>query len=248
MTTSPDRPWILGLDLAWRAHNPSGAVALRWRADGVLHAVHAATLGSDEAILQWIDRIVPEGPALIAIDAPLIAPNGPGTARPVDRLVSSRFGRFDAGAYPANREVAARPVGLARRLSDVGWSLDPAHAVGTGRCAIEVYPHAATVGLFGLDRIVKYKKGSATERRQGLERLQGLLLRYLPMLDPPIEPPAWVDVSTLRGRMRKALEDRLDAWVCAAMAAVFLARRDECEVLGDVTHGYIVVPRLPVPV
>lgn len=117
---------ILGLDLAWRAHNPSGAVALQVGRDGRLGLCAEATLGTDDEILQWIAVQARGGPCLLGIDGPLVAPNGPGTSRAADRCVTQRFGRFHAGAYPANREVARRATGLARRLRDLGWSLDPA--------------------------------------------------------------------------------------------------------------------------
>ena len=54
----------------------------------------------------------------VAIDAPLVVPNATGQ-RPVDRLVTRQYGRFHAGAYPANRRLlgdkirAAQLVGVA---------------------------------------------------------------------------------------------------------------------------------------
>ena len=242
-----DGPVFLGLDLAWGERNPSGAIALRDRGDGTLSPIAAAqTLTSDDTILQWLDEHAPHGPAVLAIDAPLIAPNAPGTCRPCDRRVTGMFGKYHAGAYPANREVAARAIGLARRLTDAGWSLDPAQCTSGERCAIEVYPHPATIGLFGLDRIVKYKKGRAQQRRQGLGELLDLLRRELPTLQPRISAPPHVDVDKLTGRRHRDFEDQLDAWICAAMAAVFHARPQDCDVIGDLATGYIVVPKLPV--
>lgn len=92
---------------------------------------------------------------------------------------------------------------------------------------------------------MKYKKGSVAQRRQGLDEYQSLLQRELPRLDPPLPPPAPTDVTALRGRALKALEDRLDALVCAAMAAVLAANPGACEILGTLAEGYVVVPRLP---
>jgi len=52
-------------------------------------------------------------------------------------------------------------------------------------------------------------------------------------------------VDALRGASLKALEDRLDALMCAAMVAYFRARPDQCWIVGDVATGYILVPTPP---
>ena len=234
---------LIGLDLAWGESNPSGAVRLERAGDGVLVAAEHVCLGGDDELLTWLDARVGAGPALVAVDAPLVAPNPGGTARRCDRLVSRRFARFDAGVYPANRERCPRPLRLAAELVARGWTLDPWKGrKGRWRCALEVFPHAAAVGLLGLDRIVKYKKGPVAARRAGLARLQELLHERLPRLDPPLRPFAREQVPALRGRALKSLEDRLDALLCAAMAARWLERPWSCEVIGDPAGGYILVP------
>lgn len=234
---------LIGLDLAWGERNPSGAVRLGQADDGVLSVDEHLTLGGDEELLAWLDERVGSGPALVAVDAPLVAPNPGGTARRCDRLVSRRFARFDAGVYPANRERCARPLRLASALLARGWTLDPWKGrKGGWRCALEVFPHAAAVRLLGLDRIVKYKKGPVAARRAGLARLQGLLHERLPRVDPPVRPFAREDVPALRGGALKGLEDRLDAVLCAAVAARWRERPWTCEVIGDPAGGYILVP------
>jgi predicted RNase H-like nuclease len=254
--------FLFGLDLAWGARNPSGAVVLRPEAGGY-RANDPETLGGDRAIIDWVTR-ESSGSALavLAIDAPLFAPNAPGTSRSADITTSKLYGRFNASVYPANRERCARPIALATELLRHGWTLCPfalrdevatAHSSGrqpSGRFAIEVYPHAACVGLFGLPR----KKGSIASRRSGLTDLQSLLHERMPMFDegvaPPIDPFAHADISSLRGRALKAHEDRLDALLCAAMAAAFVHAPDRCVIAGantpaDVCNGYIVVPIPP---
>lgn len=134
---------------------------------------------------------------------------------------------------------------LAGRLAASGWSLDPGHATAPSRRrAIEVYPHVATVGLLGLERTIKYKKGRIDARRAGLASLQARLHAALPTLDPALEPFCAEAVTALRGRALKDLEDRLDALVCAAMALRFALRPDRIEVIGDAAAGYVVVPRV----
>ncbi len=247
---------FLGLDLAWSARNTTGAVALRQagppgRSRANLDASPTSALLSDDEIVEWVqqqmDAAPPDTRTLIGIDAPLIAPNPPGTGRPADRQVTRLYGRFHAGCYPANRERCARPIALARRLVEHGFSLDPSDvAAGHPRVALEVYPHAATVGLFGLARIPKYKKGRVAARRTGLAGFQDLLQQRLPTLDPPILPPPPEDVAPLRGKSLKALEDRLDSLMCAAMVAVYERYPERCVIAGDVEEGYILVPEVPV--
>jgi predicted RNase H-like nuclease len=236
---------LLGLDLAWSERNPSGAVRLARRADGVLEVVERRTLGRDDEVLAWLEQRAPRGPALVGIDAPLIAPNPAGTARRCDRKVSARLGRFHAGVYPANRARCERPLRLAARLLERGWTLDPWKArKGSWRGALEVFPHAAAVGLLGLERIVKYKKGPVAARRAGLERLQDLLHERLPRGPQPLMPFEREQIGGLRGRGLKDLEDRLDALLCAAMTARWLEAPWTCEVIGDPSAGYVLVPRL----
>ena len=96
--------------------------------------------------------------------------------------------------------------------------------------------------LFGLSRILKYKKGPIAQRRQQLERLRSLLLKHLPHHTPrltlhqlPTIPPG--------GAALKAVEDQLDSIVCAYGAAHWWywgPRRNQ--VLGTLASGYIVVP------
>jgi predicted RNase H-like nuclease len=173
----------------------------------------------------------------------LIAPNPQGTGRPADREVSRRFGRFEAGAYPANAAVCARPVRLAAKLVARGFTLDPAGVAAGRPTALEVCPHAATIGLFDLQRTIKYKKGRVADKRAGLTTLQDLLHARLPRHPVvPIEPFPKEDPASLAGRALKGLEDRLDAVVCAAVGAHFRADPRNWHVLGDTAAGYIVVP------
>lgn len=236
---------FIGLDLAWVAHNATGAVVLEAVDKGVFEARHSALLGDDDEILAYVERHRGAGGTVLGIDAPLIAPNGPGTGRAADREVSRMFGRYDAGVYPANREKCARPIGLAARLVERGFSLDPTRVAAGDDVAIEVYPHASTIGLFELDRIVKYKKGRVEDRRRGLNRFQALIHERLPALrGAAIKPFAAEDASSLRGRALKGLEDRLDAVICAATVASYRATPEAWSVVGDVATGYILVPRL----
>lgn len=244
-------PGFLGLDLAWSERNPSGLALARLRAGG-LHITETDTLTTDGEITRWIASRtrLQDGPVLIAIDAPIIAPNPPGTSREADRLMTRLFGRFHAGAYPANRERSARPISLRKTLETMGFSPDPKLPVeGSVRRLLEFYPHSSMVALLGRSRIIKYKKGPVAERRRGLGCLQSAvssLARLEPSLhsSPALDALLGSDPFGLAGRSLKRLEDLLDSVVLAYLAAYYWCwGLERCQILGDVEGGYIVTVR-----
>jgi predicted RNase H-like nuclease len=97
---------------------------------------------------------------MIAVDAPTLIPNATGMRLP-DKLTHKHFDRYHAGCYPAN---LGRP--FAQRTVDFGLSLEARGFVHVltivpqklSSYQIEVFPHPAIVHLFGLNRILKYKK------------------------------------------------------------------------------------------
>ena len=125
---------------------------------------------------------------------------------------------------------------------------------GRARRAIEVYPHPATVALFGLGRTLKYKHKTGRD----LDLLRAELLALMGFLegladaDPPLdlgdgrrlELRRQVETATRKSELRVA-EDQVDAVVCAYVA-LFAARRPEATTTyGDLETGYIVTPTLP---
>ncbi len=110
---------------------------------------------------------------------------------------------------------------------------DAPGSLAGGRYALEVYPHAAMVGLFKLQRIVKYKKGPVAQKRKGLVELQQLLHDQLPKLRPAIAALPFEDPAPLRGNALKHLEDRLDSLVCPAMVSHFTHNSDDCLLPGS---------------
>ncbi|MBP0042657.1 MAG: DUF429 domain-containing protein [Roseofilum sp. SBFL] len=169
---------FLGIDLGWRS-GATGLCCLEWGA-GQLHLLDLTTEIDLERILAWIDRQVPsETPGLIAVDAPTLIPNLTGM-RLCDRLTHRYFGKYDAGCYPANqqRPFAERTTGFGESLTTRGFSHAPEIMPQTpGRYQIEVYPHPAIVNLFGLERILKYKKGRVGDRRLELSKLREFIRR-----------------------------------------------------------------------
>jgi len=218
-------------------------------------------------ILTWIDtQVSPTEPAIIAVDAPTIIANPTGM-READKLTHKHFGRHHAGCYPANlsRPFAQKTVEFGLSLEARGFVHAPTiEAQKLGRYQIEVFPHPATINLFKLDKIIKYKKGKLAERQLELMKLCQYIVDILPSLEPSLNlsfgtgilpvscgtgilpvsgsnlPEMPTSIATL-----KALEDQLDALLCAYIGAHWWYWGIERNlVLGDRKTGYIVIPQL----
>lgn len=250
----PDRAWAIGVDLAWSPRNPTAAVVLRWEADGWTVAAWADDLGSDAEILAFL-MPYREDPCIIGMDAPLIVPNETGS-RPCDRQIASRFGRRHAGGYAVNRRWL-RPFGglrgeaLARALAAWGFALEPPAAPrAAARAVIEVFPHPAAIILFGLRRIIRYKRSRRGPWMRGLRRWHRRLLT-LEGFHPPVRwPEAWRSPppAVPTRRALKAWEDTLDAAFCAYIAGyVWFHGPAGYEQVGDLETGYVILPRRAPP-
>ena len=228
---------FLGVDLGW-AGKPTGLCAASIVADKlVLHDV--TRLAGLHQILDWISAR--SGPNCVcAVDAPLVIPNKHGI-RQGEREHNAKFQRYHAGCHPANlgRPFAAYVTAFSRELESAGFRHGPEapDASARGRWQIEVHPHAAAVSLFGLDRIVKYKKGLRADRARELERLRTLVTTALPIAGAELVPEV---PST---GLVKPAEDQIDAVLCAFVAAYWWTwGRERNHVFGSVEEGYIVVP------
>lgn len=244
----------IGVDLAWGNKRPTGLAVL----DESGRLVHVSTARTDEEI-EAVLAPYAEGDCLVAIDAPLIVRNKTGN-RPAEAALNRDFARFDAGAHPSNTgkpEFSGTPRGAAL-CQTLGLDMNPRS--GRSRRAIEVYPHPATVALFGLGRTLKYKQKPGRDLdglRAELLALMGFLEGLVdadPVLDLATEPadggPGWaalrlqVETATRKSELR-VVEDQVDAVVCAYVA-MFAARRPESTTTyGDLETGYIVTPTLP---
>lgn len=240
---------FIGIDLGWRSQ-PSGLCCLEW-SDGQLSLLDLERKEAIADIFSWLDGWVsPQAPALVAVDAPTLIPNATGTRLP-DRLTHKHFGRYHAGCYPANQNLpfAQRTVGFGLELETRGFVHAPEIVPQKlGRYQIEVFPHPAIVHLFGLNRILKYKKGRLLERRLELEKLRTFILEILPNLEPSLDlkqrrQTELLPILPFNGAALKAVEDRLDSLICAYVGAYWWYWGLERNwVLGDITTGYIVVP------
>jgi predicted RNase H-like nuclease len=243
---------FIGVDLAWSPRNPTGAAVLRGDAGGAELADHAL-LGDDRSIVDYISRHAGDEPAIVAVDAPLCVPNEVGR-RPGEAEIGRAFGRYQAGAHPANRRRLAfdgvvRGEALVAALAERGFIHGPEVTAGApARQVIEVFPHPAMVALFGLDRTLKYKARAArgAELRLGEWRRYQEHLNALAQADPPLRGQAALttqEVAALRGRRLKDYEDQVDALMCAYIALyAFRWGAARCRALGTFEGGYIFTP------
>ncbi len=249
MTKKHEFPVFIGIDLAWKSSNASGGAVIR---DEKLVA-HTGTLGNNSEIIDFIASYLPQNSgAVVAVDAPLRVPNETGSRR-CDRDLSAEWRRFHAGALPANRErLAADGIVRGEELVEhlvAGHRFAEAAVIprrSKARLVCEVFPHPAHVSLFGLERILKYKRGTVDERRLELIRYQHLL-RGLRKGSPKLKKTKallqGVDVWNLRGRELKAYEDTLDAVTCAYVASYLWNHGPKAGITyGTLSEGTILVP------
>jgi predicted RNase H-like nuclease len=240
----------VGVDLAWGQRNRTGLAVL----DSTGRLLESASVRADEEIVAFVDRHATDT-LVAALDAPLVVPNETGR-RPCEALVGQVFGRFGAGAYPANRgnpSFVPQPRG-ARLATELGWEMNPSVAPSIGRrVCIEVYPHPAMVSLFGLTHVIPYKvkpgrdlpalKDAYRRLLDHLEANCGAVLRLA-------ESPRWPALrSAAAGAARKSeldlIEDEIDAIFCAYLAWLWATDHGQMMVFGDYTSGYIVTPPAP---
>ena len=230
----------VGIDLAWGERQPTGLAVL----DADARLLHVSAVRTDEEIEAELAVYV-DGDCLVAIDAPLVVKNATGS-RPAEKALSKDFRRFDAGTHPTNTgkpEFAAGSRG-ARVAKLLRLDIDPRS--GRARRAIEVYPHAASIVLFGLSKVLKYKNKPGRD----VEMLRSELLRLMAHVEATvITDEAWTGLrSQVERAARKSelrvVEDQVDAVVCAVVALVAHRTPDLVTTYGDLDTGYIVTPTL----
>jgi predicted RNase H-like nuclease len=238
----------VGIDLAWGERSPTGVAVV----DGSGRLVELAAVRTDDEVAAVLAAY--DGPCVAAIDAPLVVANPTGK-RGAERALDRDFARFQAATHASNTTrpwFVPEPRG-ARLAARLDLSLDDPTA---RRRAIEVYPHAATVALFGLPRTLKYKNkpgrtlDSLRSELLQLVRLLGTLHRADPPLD--VTGAAWEGiVSAIGSATRKAdlrrAEDPVDAVVCAYVAAYAATRPGDVTTYADETGAAIVTPSLRRP-
>ena len=223
---------VLGIDAAWTPAQPSGVALVaeqagRWRLlsvapsyaefldDGVGRFDAAALIEKSAAIAGTVVT-------LVAADIPLARSPIVGR-RSSDNLVSAEYGaRYASTHSPSVTRPGPVSTEMKVGFERVGYELRTQAPVEPG--LIEVYPHPALIELSGAPMRLPYKEGKISkywpdlampERRFKLLEQWG---RIIGLLDAEIEgvraafPPV---VLPLPRRQLKAVEDALDAVVCA---------------------------------
>ena len=230
----------IGIDLAWGTNSPTGLAVLD--ADGAL--VHISAVRTDEEIKESLAPYV-EGPCRVGIDAPLVVTNPTGS-RVAEQELNADFRGFEAGAHPSNTgkpEFADGTRG-ARVAKLLGLDMNPSS--GRTKRAIEVYPHPATIVLFGLSRTLKYKD----KKGRTLDTMRAELLRLMGFVERIVRTDrTWqglrsqVETATRKVDLR-VVEDQVDAVVCAYVALFADRWPERVTTYGSFENGYIVTPTL----
>ena len=227
---------FIGVDLAWRIDPPveNGTAFCVLSSDG--NVMDIGLITSDDQILSELEG---RECAWVGIDAPLIVNNEEGL-RQCERRLFDRSIRVlpSSRGYLTRRFGGCRGVHLAERMRDMGYSF-PGRDGGC-RVMIEVYPYGALQVITGGD-VPRYKKGKACEKREAALKIMRMLREWLPVsiprsLDEEIE-------SATPSEM-KSVMDKIDAVIsvlCVYGHWIYSGKRTE--VLGDVTDGFILLPR-----
>ncbi len=246
-------PTFIGLDLAWTAHRESGICWFQGETTDDLRCTRLEAAVCDaERLAEQIAAV--EGPAVVAIDAPLLYT----PQRWAEREVARRFGRYKASPHQAHyavRQGYTAGIDLGKALEQRGFALDPEPLLaGSGpvRTAVEVYPHTVHVRLFGLAERLPYKpkaRRSVAFRREAMQAYQGHLRALIEREGPGVLEHGDVrralapgTAAGARGAALKRLDDTLDGLTCALSAWLLWKYPDRWEMIGDL-NGYIVAPR-----
>jgi predicted RNase H-like nuclease len=253
---------VVGIDAAWTPHNPSGVALLRF--DGRrLEAMAAAP--SYEAFLRgafdWRERpnaglcdvgaLLQAAPrvACVAVDMAL-SPEPITRRREADRLVSRAFGRYGCATHsPSAKRPGKVSDDLRRAFEERGFRLRTPSGRTGARSLIEVYPHAALIRLMRADRRIPYKLARAGKyypnespagRRTRLLRTWERIVAALKAEIPNIGDFLPTGLAGFRPSRLKAVEDTLDALICAWVGSEFV--RGRADAYGD-ANGTIWIPR-----
>jgi predicted RNase H-like nuclease len=235
---------LAGVDLAWHSEKNPSAIAYGHLVDHVLSVsvIESVVYGVD-SVFDRLNAI--DGLQGVSIDAPLIINNSSGQ-RVCEREIGRAYGSRGASCHTSNTTLYpdAKSVYLSKRMFEAGFS----HLKGE-RWQIECYPHPAIIEIFGLNKRLKYKKGTVADKRAGQKTLSALLreLNGSSTLRLTIsgEESRILDesnIESLRGQALKSNEDALDSVLCLYVAGLY-AIEYSGKVFGNISSGYIWVPR-----
>lgn len=249
------RQIVLGIDAAWTERGSSGIALVCLEGDRASllaaapsYSAFCATAPesrdlevssiSTTDVLNASSKWISSPPDLVAIDMPLSRRKITGR-RTADNAVSSAYGRMGAGTHSPS---ASRPGVYGRRmqsaLEEQGYTLQTSTEKTAENQLIEVYPHPALIHLCHSDRRLEYKASKcarywphlpADERRKRLLDVWAQISRAL-----EVEILGAGEILTqamATSRSLKAVEDVIDAIVCAWVGVWFL--RGSAAAFGD---------------
>lgn len=244
---------FIGLDLAWSEKNDSAISVIHGDGkEGILIKTFLS-LRKNEQIYDIISDFENKD-ILLAVDAPLIVKNKTGT-RKVDRLITKKFGKYDASAYPVNRRIllsygggkirGEEIVKFANRNGIVHNPILNKPMQKNIKRIFEVYPHPATIILFGLKKTLKYK---ARKKRKTEFRLKELIkFRSLILSLKKSTPALLMEKRFLHNPISLRDEHLMDSILCAYIAYYYWYWGfEKCEILSGKNwkDGYIINPIL----
>jgi predicted RNase H-like nuclease len=244
---------FIGIDMAWKIDgNHSGIAVMEGDAERIVLETVSTGVSTMAGIVDFV-RGHAGADTAVAMDASLVVKNETGQ-RPCETLIGKTFGRYHASCHTSNlgRPYAGTGPRLLGELEKLGFRHDfDIHQakLRSGKWVFEVYPHPAMVRLFGLDRIIPYKKGSVPEKRAGLQTLRGYLRTLADgsrglVMSANLHELLETDLAQIRGEELKKYEDTLDSVFCAYLAwHCWRWGGERNDMFGTLEHGYIVVPK-----
>lgn len=271
MEIRKDREWIkyvLGIDAAWTAKEPSGVAVLKYNESGKHELVKLGRSYKEfvQGEINWSQDAsgsVPDIKELLegcckygynisaaALDIPL-SPMPITGRRVAENLISREYGKYGAATHSPNSERPGKiSEAIFQGFTENGFKF--AYDYQDGPVFFEVYPHAAIIELLGLTKRLPYKvnnkskywpDASPEERDRNiinsLVLLKDALGKHVSNIDSFL--PEIKCSYKYKNKYLKEYEDILDAIVCALVGCFYLSGK--AKPYGD-EAGAIWVPKL----
>jgi predicted RNase H-like nuclease len=243
---------VLGIDAAWTLKNPSGVALLS--ASGELISVapsYKAFLevanglklnwcqpteagGTIDAVIRATTKMNDTYPvSVVAVDMP-VSKVEIVRRRICDQAVSQEFGGNGCSTHSPNRErPGPTSEAFSRAMLSAGYNLATTQVLD-GKSYIEVYPHTALLRIMKADYRVPYKAGNRSRYWPDLStaaRKEALLEQWKEIVAALEKKVGKIDIPINDGVNLKAVEDAIDAIICAWVGYEYANGRAAC--LGD---------------